>query len=63
MIVTLVKPERALEIEDLLEVPVASVKDQEISIKKELAKEGSGDKMVEEILIMIKTEDQIKVEE
>jgi hypothetical protein len=63
LIVTLVKPERALEIEDLLEVPVASVKDQEISIKKELAKEGSGDKMVEEILIMIKTEDQIKVEE
>lgn len=63
MIVTLVKPERALEIEDLLEVPVASVKDQEISIKKELAKEESGDKMVEEILIMIKTEDQIKVEE
>lgn len=63
MIVTLAKPERALEIEDLLEVPVASVKDQEISIKKELAKEESGDKMVEEILIMIKTEDQIKVEE
>jgi hypothetical protein len=38
--VTLVKPERALEIKDLLEVPVASVKDQEISIKKEPAKEG-----------------------